>query len=134
MLSLEILAPDKPAVHYEAVEVLLPSAAGVMSVRPGHTPLLTQLDPGAVIIYDQNEQKHFYAQAGGFAEIKNNHISILTEIFEHGQEIDLKRAEAAKARAEDLLKKSDENPDIARAEFALARSLARIQAHHGHEY
>ena len=134
MLTIELLAPDRPMLRYPAKEVILPGMAGVMTIEPGHTPLLTPLEAGVVIIYEPDGKKHFYAQTGGFAEIKDNQITLLLEVFEHGQEIDLKRAEEARARAESHIKRGQADSDVARAEYALARALARIQAHQGEEY
>jgi len=134
ILSFEILAPDRPPLRFQAREVLLPGAIGVFSVRPGHTPLLTQLMPGAIVIYEADGKKHFYAQAGGFAEIKDDHVTVLVEIFEHGPEIDLARAESSLERAEKRIKEGGAEHDVTRAESALSRAVSRIQAHHATEY
>lgn len=129
MLTLEITSPRSEAVAPDATMVVLPGTAGVMTILPGHTPLLTTLGHGIVMSENAKKEQSFFAVHGGFAEILEDKILILADLFEEGASIDHARAEAAAERARDRLRKREEDLDAARAEAALARAMARIQAH-----
>lgn len=133
-LRLELRAPSHPPVSYETNEVIIPGAAGILTILPGHTPLLTSLGKGAIIAYDSEKEPRFFAVHDGFAEILKDRILILADTMELAENIDEARAEAAFERATDRLLKPSDDTDIARAEAALARSLARLQARAGHEF
>lgn len=133
-IELKLSAPEREKVELEATEVTIPGTDGVFSVLPHHTPLLTTLVPGIVVAYDREGKEHYFAVAGGFADVKDNCISILTGAFEPGSEIDLARAEASLAKAESLLRKRDEEVDVVRTELRVTRALARIGAHQREPY
>lgn len=133
-LTIELCAPERPTRTLEAAEVHLPGTAGVLTVLPGHTPLLTTLASGVLVAMQPKGPATFYAISGGFAEIANNRIHVLADTFEAGQEVDLDRAKAAREQAEAALKKGGDNHDVARAELAIARAIARIHAHKGEGY
>ena len=132
--ELELCAPEAARLVLKVKEVILPGAAGVLTVRKGHTPLLTTLIPGALIITDAAGEEEFYAVNGGFAEVVDDRVLVLTSGYEQRGMIDLKRAEVARERAEMRLRKREEGIDLARAEAALARSLARMQAEKRQHY
>ena len=135
-LAIEIVSPKSPSLELTAAEVRLPGAAGVMTIMPGHTEVLTLLNSGVVTIH-KGEDVKFYAVHGGFAEVLKNHVLILADDVETAKEIDVPRAKAARDRAEARLAQTapeGEITDIARAEAALARALARLQAHAREHY
>lgn len=132
-LEIEICTPERPAIALTAEEVILPGEKGVFAVLRGHTPLLTTLTQGTMIAYSDKDSPAFYAINGGFAEVLNDRVLILTHTIEHAEEIDVERARTALERAETRLKKP-EGIDIIRAEAALARAVARIQAHEHEDY
>ena len=126
-LEVEVCAPERAPKRLEAAEVIVPGAEGVFSVLPGHTPLLSSLDVGVLIVYGVSGKEQFYAVNGGFAEVVHNKVLILTKTMEMSEEIDVKRATEARERAERRLKASDKDTDILRAEMALKRAIARLQ-------
>ena len=128
MLDIEICAPDRPKVELRVQEIIIPGAEGVFAVREGHTPLLATLSAGVLVVYDAEDKSDFYAITGGFAEVKDDTVSILADVFEPGDDVDAIRAEEARERAEQRLTKPVEDTDLKRAEMALARSLARLSA------
>jgi len=128
-LHLEITTPNKPTQLWEAVEITLPGEGGVLSILPGHTPILTTLTPGVLIAYAEDGEARFYAIHGGFAEISRNRVLVLSQLIEHRDEIDRERAEAARQRAEERLKKGGDDVEMTRAEAALKRAMARLRAH-----
>jgi F-type H+-transporting ATPase subunit epsilon len=127
-LQLEIASPYNAAPPIAVEKLILPGTAGVMTVLPGHTPLLTSLGYGVIVAHLPKGEQRFFAIHGGYAEILDNKVLILADIFEPGTSIDRARAEAAAERAQDRIRKPADNTDFDRAEIALARALARIQA------
>jgi F-type H+-transporting ATPase subunit epsilon len=127
-LTLELCAPEKPPTKLEVAEVLIPGTAGVFTVHPGHTPILSTLIPGVLVATDAAGKEHHFAIHGGFAEVKQDEIVILSNFYEPGDDIETERAAEAEARAQARLQKPPEGMDWDRAELALARSLARQSA------
>ena len=128
-LAIAFTAPEHAPLELTAQEIVVPGAGGVFTVMPGHTALLSTLLPGVVEVTDEKGEQRHIAISGGFAEVRDDTVTILADAFEPGTEVDLKRAQAAHARAEERLAKPDESVDVIRAEAALARALARLQAH-----
>ena len=93
---------------------------------PGHTPLLALLGVGE-LWYRQGQEKHYLAIAFGFAEVQPDRVTILAQIAETADEIDLARAEAAKKRAEERLARPTVDMDFERARIALLKALIRLQ-------
>ncbi len=128
VLTVELTAPECASVRLEATEVVVPGEAGIFTVLPGHTAILSTLAPGVVLVYDLAGEEHFFAVSGGFAEVQGDRVKILAPTFEEGQNVDVVRAEAARDRGESRLTRPAEDLSVARAEMAIARSLARIGA------
>ena len=124
--QLRIITPERIFYECQAKMVEFNTTEGEIGVLPGHIPLTVILKPGIVSIYEPDGEKHA-ALHSGFAEILQDQVTILAEIVEWPAEIDLSRAEAAKARAEERLNSKTPETDIARAETALLRALARIE-------
>ena len=99
--------------------------SGEIGVYKNHIPLTTVIKPGIVTITNEDEKKTAAVHAG-FAEILGDKVTLLAEIAEWPDEIDLHRAEAAKDRAEERLQARTNGLDIKRAEFALHKALVRI--------
>ena len=128
MIHIEIHAPETPSVEITGAEVIVPGSDGIFTVRPGHTPVLSTLAPGVLIVVGAKDAQTLFAVSGGFAEVKNDSVVILADAFEEGNKIDIGRAKASQERAQLRLAKPEDDTDLARAEMALARSLARLQA------
>jgi len=125
-LQLEIVSADRSLVNETVDEVQIPGALGYLGILPGHTPLLTTLHVGQ-LWYRQGQEKHYLAIAFGFAEIQPDRVTILAQVAERADEIDVARAEAAKKRAEDRLAKATVDMDFERARIALMKALIRLQ-------
>jgi F-type H+-transporting ATPase subunit epsilon len=124
-LLLEIVTPDRSLVHEEVDEVQLPGAEGHLGVLPGHTPLLATLAVGE-LWYRIGQATHYLVISTGFGEVLPDRVTVLAQIAERAQDIDVGRAEAAQKRAEERLKKTTDI-DIERARIALLKSLIRNQ-------
>jgi F-type H+-transporting ATPase subunit epsilon len=133
-LHLELVAPDSAPIALDAARIVIPGAAGIFTVLPEHTPLLTTLTHGAVIAYKPNGEKQFFAVHQGFAEVAGDRVTILADGLEPAEQIDTMRAQEALGRARERLEKREPRVDIARAETALARALARLKARSQEEY
>ena len=126
-LTLEIVTPDKSLVREEIDEVQVPGSEGYLGILPGHTPLLATLKVGE-LWYRIGREKHFLAIAFGFVEVLPDRVTILAQIAERAQDIDVDRAEAAKRRAEERLAQLPAtNMDFERARVAMMKSLIRLQ-------
>ena len=98
-LQLQIVSADRSLVNERVDEVEIPGADGYFGVLPGHTPLLALLGAGE-LWYRQGQEKHYLAIAFGFAEVLPDRVTILAQVAERADEIDVARAEAARKRAE----------------------------------
>jgi F-type H+-transporting ATPase subunit epsilon len=101
------------------------TTAGDVGIYAKHIPMTTVLAPGAVII-NKDDEEVIAAVHSGFAEILGDKVTLLAEIAEWPEEIDVSRAEAAKSRAEEHIANKTMDTDVRRAEFALRRALTRI--------
>ena len=125
-LTLEIVTPDRSVVTERVDEVEIPGADGYFDVLPGHTPLLAMLKVGE-LWYRKGGEKYYVSVAFGFAEVLPDRVTILAQLAERPEEIDVARAEAAKRRAEERLAASSADIDFERARIALLKSIVRLQ-------
>ena len=130
-LTLEIVTPDRALLREEVDEVVVPGSQGEFGVLPGHTPMLSTLQIGE-LWYRQGPEKHYLAIAFGFVEVLPDRVTVLAQVGERAQEIDVQRAERAKQRAEQRLAQAPPQLtqvdfDIERARVALMKSLLRLQ-------
>jgi F-type H+-transporting ATPase subunit epsilon len=107
-------------------EVQIPGADGYFGVLPGHTPLLAMLGAGE-LWYRQGTDIHYALIAFGFAEVQPDRVIILSQIAERPEEIDVKRAEASRDRAQTRVSRPDMDMDAERARISLLKSLVRLQ-------
>ena len=125
--KLTIVTPDREFFNEEADMVEFNTTEGEIGVYQGHAPLTVIVKPGILTI-TQGETVKNAALHAGFVQILPDEVTILAEIVEWPGEIDAQRAELAKERAEDRLKSGGSDVDMARAQAALLRSVARIGA------
>lgn len=125
IFKVEIITPDRIFYTGEADFIEFTTMDGEIGVYKDHIPLTTVLAPGIVTIHNGDDVKNAAVHAG-FAEILGDKVSLLAEVAEWPDEIDVERAEAAKARAEERLQNHTAEIDVKRAEFALRKALIRI--------
>jgi F-type H+-transporting ATPase subunit epsilon len=125
-LTLEVVTPDRALVAEQVDEVQLPGSEGYFGVLPGHTPLLATLQVGE-LWYRIGQEKFYLAVAFGFVEVLPDRVTVLAQLAEKAQEIDVSRAEAAKKRAEERVARPQTDMDFERARVALVKSLVRLQ-------
>ena len=125
-LTLEVVTPEKKVLSEVVDEVILPGREGYLGVLPGHAPLLTSLRIGSVE-YRQGATKGYIALAWGFAEVLPDRVTILADIAERPEEIDVARAQAKKEELERQLKQPAPGFDFAKAQDSLQKSIVRIE-------
>jgi len=125
-LKLEIVTPVEIAFS-EAVEmVTLPAIEGQMGVYPAHERVITQIEPGELIIL-QNGQERYLAVGEGLVEITPTSVSIVTDMAIRADQIDEARVEEARARAAARLNEKISDEEVATVNASLVRSLAQLQ-------
>ena len=124
-IQFEVVTPERMVVKDTADNVQIPGKDGYLGILPGHAPLITELAVGE-ISYRHAGQTMRLSVAWGFAEVLPDKVTILAETAERADEIDVSRAQSAKQRAEEELKKAGPNGDDA-AQGALLRANTRIE-------
>ena len=132
-LQLVVVTPERQLLAEAVTEAQLPGADGYLGVLPGHAPLITELGIGELTYRSTVGQSGLLAVIRGFAEVLPDRISLLAEVAERAEDIDLQRAQDALKRAQELIAKGGENLDWDRASAALQRALVRIQVVSKHQ-
>jgi F-type H+-transporting ATPase subunit epsilon len=125
MFDLEIVTPDRFFFSEKVEMVIVRGLEGDLAILKGRTPITTPLKIGQVRI-TQNGKERIAAVVNGYISVLNDKTTIVTEAAEWPEEIDVKRAEEAKRRAEELIQQGNDDIDIMRAELALKRALNRL--------
>ncbi|WP_258088277.1 F0F1 ATP synthase subunit epsilon [Weissella fangxianensis] len=128
-LHVKVVTPDGVVFGHETASlVVLDTINGEEGIMANHSPIITSLHIGEVkVINEEESYKENITISGGFAEFSDNQLSIVSDSAERTQDIDVKRAERAKERAEKHLAASDTS-DTERAQAALMRAVNRIHA------
>lgn len=122
-MMLKIITPERTFFEGMTEFVEFTTEEGPMGIYPRHEAVTVMLAPGVLHIYQEGVEKKA-AMHAGFAMILPEEITILAEIAEWPEEIDLNRANEARIRAE---RKIREDGSTMREELALRRALARIE-------
>ena len=125
-LTLSIVTPDRELVRVQADEVELPGTEGYFGVLPGHTPMLATLTVGR-LTYRVGQETRVLAISVGLAEVLPDAVTVLSQIAELAEDIDLPRAEAARKRAAERLSTKTTDLDYERARVALDKAALRVQ-------
>nr|YP_008144885.1 ATP synthase epsilon chain [Grateloupia taiwanensis]AGO19745.1 ATP synthase epsilon chain [Grateloupia taiwanensis] len=126
-LNIRVIAPDKTVWDANAEEIILPSSTGQLGILKGHIPLLTALDIGVMRVRIDKEWQPIIL-LGGFAEIKNDSITILVNGAETISEIDINIAQNNLDKATAELAEATSNKDKIEATQNLRKARARVQA------
>ena len=125
-MQLEIITPEKVAVHKDVDSLVTPGEEGYFGVLPGHTPFLALLGIGKIVYKSGGEEK-FLAVNSGFIEVLPDRVIILTHSAELADEIDGERASEAQNRAMERLRSKSPDIDFERVQAALARAINRLK-------
>ncbi|MEA1959431.1 MAG: F0F1 ATP synthase subunit epsilon [Chloroflexota bacterium] len=125
-LKFEIVIAER-VVYSEDVDVVVaPGSEGELGILPSHSPLITSLQPGVLTVRHDGQEVEIFVN-GGFLEVKQDKVTVLADVAERAEEIDIARAEEAKRQAEEKLRQPSTEIDIAAAEAALHRSMMRLK-------
>ncbi|HEY5475324.1 MAG TPA: F0F1 ATP synthase subunit epsilon [Tepidiformaceae bacterium] len=130
-LTVEIVTAERVVRVEQGVDVLIaPGSEGQLAILPRHAALMTTLDAGP-LTFRRGADEADFAVSGGFMEVRDNRVTILANAAEAAEEIDIARAEAARARAEERMKRVREqnvrDVDVARASASIQRALVRLR-------
>jgi F-type H+-transporting ATPase subunit epsilon len=128
-IHVDVVSAEESIYSGEAEFVVLPGVAGELGIYPKHTPLLTQIKPGAVRIKvpNQAEETLVFVQ-GGFLEVQPNVVTVLADTAIRAHDLDEAKALEAKAKAEDAMRAKLSAEEIAKAQAELAAAAAQLQA------
>jgi F-type H+-transporting ATPase subunit epsilon len=136
-IHLEVVTPEKQIFSGMVDSITVPCKTGYLGILPGHAPFLGELGIGEISFLIGDRTDGIFC-SWGFIEVLPDRVIILAQTAEMAAEIDVKRAEEAKSRAEKFLSSKDLGVDFARAELALVRAISRLNAakhraahHHG---
>lgn len=125
LFDLQIICPDRIFYQGKASMLELNTTEGEVGIYKNHVPMTMILAPGVATITEENGKKEAAIHAG-FIEVLQDKITVMAEVAEWPEEIDVRRAEEAKIRAERRLSERKADTDLMRAETALSRAIARI--------
>ena len=127
-LHLQIVTPEKKIFSDTVGNVYLPGADGELGILDGHAALVTALKPGE-LRYEKNGRTEVLAVGGGFAEITEHHVSVLTDMAMGEDQIDESKVEEAMKRAEEQLKNISHDHDaeeVAHLQAMISKSMAQL--------
>lgn len=130
----KIITPERVVFSDDVTQVSLMTKDGEITVLPHHIPLVTLLQPGE-LRYKKNNEEFSIAVSGGFAEVRpDNSLVILADTAEHATEIDLTRAEAARARAAKLMSEARHQDDVEYTTLQMQMEKALLRLKVGNKY
>ena len=130
LINFEIVTPEKTIIKEKVISVTVPTTEGEITVLAHHIPIVSILKPGIITVRKEDASIDIMSVSGGFIEVLKNKIVIMADTAERAEDIDTKRAEEAKQRAEETMKKTEniEEVNFADVNANIAKELARIKA------
>ncbi len=127
-LTVEIVTPEKRILSVQADEAIVPGGRGLFGVRPGHTPFLSLMEPGALTLIEGGRRESYFV-AGGFVEVGNDKVLVLADAAEPVTGIDVEGARRRMAEAQERMKGlSAEDARFELEHATVRREAARIGA------
>ncbi len=128
-IHVDVVSAEEQIYSGEAEFVVLPGIEGELGVYPRHTPLFTQIKPGAVRIkVPDRAQEEFVFVQGGFLEVQPNRVTVLADTAIRAHDLDEAKAIEAKKRAEESMANQDSAENLAAAQAELSAALAQLEA------
>ncbi|MBI4022986.1 ATP synthase F1 subunit epsilon [Candidatus Berkelbacteria bacterium] len=125
-MKLQIITPEKTVFEGTVDGITLPSSTGELTVLSGHVPLIVPLKSGEITLHVGDERRHM-AVHGGFVEVDNDVVKLLTDAVELEEEVDERRAQEALDRARRAKEEAATTHDTAEALAAVERAIARLR-------
>jgi len=123
---LEIITPERVFFHGEAESVIFPTADGDMSIQKMHEPMVALVTVGDMRICVDGEWKQC-TTSEGFVEVRPDETIIFSQAVEWPEEIDIRRAQEAKERAEERLRQTQSYQEYMQNQISLARAMVRLR-------
>jgi F-type H+-transporting ATPase subunit epsilon len=127
-IHVDIVSPEGQMFSGEATMVFAPGVEGEIGIAPRHAPLLTTLTAGVVRVQANGHDEQSFYVGGGALEIQPHAVSVLADTAARAADLDEAAAQAAKTRAEEVMRGHADKMDIAEAQAELARALAQLRA------
>ncbi|HYY02521.1 MAG TPA: F0F1 ATP synthase subunit epsilon [Candidatus Dormibacteraeota bacterium] len=126
-LQVEVITPERRVFEDEVDMVVIPGSEGMLGILPRHAPLFTSLGAGEMRV-KKGTLEYVFAVFGGFMDVRQDKVTVLTDMAEHADEIDERRAQEARQRAQEELEAAPANAaEEQRARAALQRALVRLR-------
>jgi F-type H+-transporting ATPase subunit epsilon len=127
-LTVDIVTPEHKIASDEVTEITVPGKNGYLGILPGHAPLISELAVGVISYHRTSGDWQHVACAWGFVEVLPNKVTILAEVAERAEDVDIERARAARERAEAALRTPSESTEAQEAAYQdLQRAATRIE-------
>lgn len=128
LMRFEVLAPDKYVLKSDEVSYVgAETTGGGVGILARHANMICALKEGPLKYNDAQGKAHFICVDGGFLEVRENKVTILTEAAETAENINIERAQASEERAVKRMKKPDETIDQDRVMRSMRRAQARLK-------
>ena len=128
-IHVDVVSAEEQIYSGDAEFVVLPGIEGELGVYPRHTPLFTQIKPGAVRIkVPDRAQEEFVFVQGGFLEVQPHRVTVLADTAIRAHDLDEAKAIEAKKRAEEAMANQDSAENLAAAQAELSAALAQLEA------
>lgn len=129
-IQFEIVTPERELLKEQVTQVTVPTKSGEITVLPNHIPLVSVLVPGVIEVKLANGNYEVMSVSGGFIEVLKDKVVILADTAERAEEIDISRAEEARARAEKTRENLERFDQEQFADIAakISKELARSRA------
>lgn len=126
-LKLTILTAEKQFYQGEIKSIKTANLNGRIEILPKHIPMISVLTPTITEFTDREGKSYKLFTSSGILRVSTEEVELLCDACEWPEDVDVKRAEESKARAEERLKNSDKDIDKARAQTALVRAITRLK-------
>ncbi len=126
-VQVDIVSAEEEIWSGQGTMVFAPGEVGELGIAPGHTPLITRLNPGDVRVTRDNEEEKVFFISGGMLEVQPHVVTILSDTAIRGQDLDEASVMEAKRKAEEALKDSAAEMDYAQAKAELANAIAQLR-------
>lgn len=125
-LHIQIITPERTLLDTEADEIIVPTTTGELSILPNHVNLVTQVASGILVIKAKGKEESI-AVDGGFIEVTEKSVTVLSDYAVHAREVSAIQAEEAKKRAEKAMKEKKSLEDFATAEAVFRRAILELK-------
>lgn len=126
LLDIEIVTAEKTIFSGQASLIQIPGIEGELGILPSHAPIITELDPGEVLIKNEKEVLSLVL-SGGFVEVFNDKVTILADAAERTNEIDIEKTKEAIEKAEKIVESKGSDIDIQKALFVIRASKTQLR-------